>query len=110
MSQAAKLTYQEYIVAIAPRATGDEAVDDEVELNLREAEPHESGRRRTGAPRTVTVSIPKFLTCGNVDDGKSTLPGRMMSDGGLVPQDTIILSRVQIGKMTSPAGYISNPD
>ena len=30
----------------------------------------------------------RFLTCGSVDDGKSTLVGRMLKDLGLVPQDT----------------------
>src|SRR5215468_2829089 len=30
----------------------------------------------------------RFLTCGSVDDGKSTLIGRMLKDLGLVPQDT----------------------
>jgi bifunctional enzyme CysN/CysC len=30
----------------------------------------------------------RFLTCGSVDDGKSTLIGRMLKDLGLVPEDT----------------------
>jgi bifunctional enzyme CysN/CysC len=29
----------------------------------------------------------RFLTCGSVDDGKSTLIGRLLFDAGLVPQD-----------------------
>jgi len=29
----------------------------------------------------------RFLTCGSVDDGKSTLLGRLLFDAGLVPED-----------------------
>lgn len=29
----------------------------------------------------------RFLTCGSVDDGKSTLIGRLLHDAGLVPED-----------------------
>jgi bifunctional enzyme CysN/CysC len=31
--------------------------------------------------------IVRFLACGSVDDGKSTLLGRLLHDAGLVPQD-----------------------
>ena len=34
-------------------------------------------------------SLLRFLTCGSVDDGKSTLIGRMLADAGLVPSDQI---------------------
>ena len=30
-----------------------------------------------------------FLTCGHVDDGKSTLIGRMLQDAGVVPEDQL---------------------
>ncbi|CAH2602873.1 ATP-sulfurylase large subunit [Rhodovastum atsumiense] len=33
------------------------------------------------------VSLLRFLTCGSVDDGKSTLIGRLLHDAGLVPSD-----------------------
>src|SRR5262249_16671513 len=36
-------------------------------------------------PRAMTAL--RFLTCGSVDDGKSTLLGRMLFDAGLVPDD-----------------------
>lgn len=36
----------------------------------------------------ISSRILRFLTCGSVDDGKSTLIGRMLKDLGLVPQDT----------------------
>ncbi|KAA0678297.1 adenylyl-sulfate kinase [Roseomonas genomospecies 6] len=32
-------------------------------------------------------SLLRFLTCGSVDDGKSTLIGRLLHDAGLVPDD-----------------------
>ena len=31
----------------------------------------------------------RFLTCGSVDDGKSTLIGRLLYDAGLVPDDQL---------------------
>ncbi|MGD9804188.1 MAG: sulfate adenylyltransferase subunit CysN [Hyphomicrobiaceae bacterium] len=34
-------------------------------------------------------SLLRFLTCGSVDDGKSTLIGRMLYDGGLVLDDQL---------------------
>ena len=45
-----------------------------------------SEQARTEA--TAASQIFRFLTCGSVDDGKSTLIGRMLKDLGLVPQDT----------------------
>jgi len=38
--------------------------------------------------RAESSRILRFLTCGSVDDGKSTLIGHMLKDLGLVPQDT----------------------
>ena len=40
------------------------------------------------------TSVPKagllrFMTCGSVDDGKSTLIGRLLCDAGLVPEDEL---------------------
>jgi bifunctional enzyme CysN/CysC len=40
-------------------------------------------------PANRPSSMLRFLTCGSVDDGKSTLIGRMLSDAGLVPTDQI---------------------
>ena len=49
--------------------------------------------RPAGEGRVQPVNRPssllRFLTCGSVDDGKSTLIGRMLSDAGLVPTDQI---------------------
>jgi bifunctional enzyme CysN/CysC len=33
------------------------------------------------------TTVLRFLTCGSVDDGKSTLIGRLLHDAGLVPSD-----------------------
>ena len=38
-------------------------------------------------PETITKTVLRFLTCGSVDDGKSTLIGRLLFDAGLVPGD-----------------------
>ena len=40
------------------------------------------------AEKAGSSRIFRFLTCGSVDDGKSTLIGRMLKDLGLVPRDT----------------------
>ena len=43
------------------------------------------------AERKATIesapTLLRFITCGSVDDGKSTLIGRMLYDAGLVPED-----------------------
>ena len=38
-------------------------------------------------PENPTKSLLRLLTCGSVDDGKSTLIGRLLHDAGLVPDD-----------------------
>jgi bifunctional enzyme CysN/CysC len=46
---------------------------------------------RASADRSKSASVARifrFLTCGSVDDGKSTLIGRLLKDLGLVPDDT----------------------
>jgi len=35
------------------------------------------------------LAILRFLTCGSVDDGKSTLIGRLLHDEGLIFEDTL---------------------
>ncbi|WP_114859405.1 adenylyl-sulfate kinase [Azospirillum brasilense] len=35
----------------------------------------------------------RFLTCGSVDDGKSTLIGRLLHDAGLIPDDQLVQAR-----------------
>jgi bifunctional enzyme CysN/CysC len=47
------------------------------------------GPATTGSSKsTPAARIFRFLTCGSVDDGKSTLIGRLLKDLGLVPTDT----------------------
>jgi bifunctional enzyme CysN/CysC len=44
------------------------------------------------ATGTLAASAPgllRFITCGSVDDGKSTLIGRILHDAGAVPQDQL---------------------
>jgi bifunctional enzyme CysN/CysC len=40
-------------------------------------------------PDTPTLGLLRFLTCGSVDDGKSTLIGRLLYDAGLIPDDQL---------------------
>ncbi|HKM61466.1 MAG TPA: sulfate adenylyltransferase subunit CysN [Acidisphaera sp.] len=41
------------------------------------------------ASRSVSASILRFITCGSVDDGKSTLIGRLLTETGSVPDDQL---------------------
>lgn len=40
-------------------------------------------------PSTQSRSQLRFITCGSVDDGKSTLLGRLLYDAGMLPDDQI---------------------
>ena len=40
-------------------------------------------------PLALDKTLLRFITCGSVDDGKSTLIGRMLYDAGLVPDDQL---------------------
>jgi hypothetical protein len=60
-------------------------------LELLRTPPGESARPQlqlVQPERAQSLQILRFITCGSVDDGKSTLIGRMLKDLGLVPQDT----------------------
>jgi len=41
------------------------------------------------AAATSAKGLLRFITCGSVDDGKSTLLGRLLYDAGLVPDDQL---------------------
>jgi sulfate adenylyltransferase large subunit len=41
-------------------------------------------------PAAAERSLLRFLTCGSVDDGKSTLIGRLLFEAGAVPDDLLI--------------------
>jgi bifunctional enzyme CysN/CysC len=64
--------------------------DLELPPNVRDlavrAAPVALGQIRLDQPESSKIF--RFLTCGSVDDGKSTLIGRMLKDLGLVPDDT----------------------
>ncbi|TBR40342.1 MULTISPECIES: adenylyl-sulfate kinase [Dyella] len=42
-----------------------------------------------GEAFATTASLLRFITCGSVDDGKSTLLGRLLYDAGMVPEDQL---------------------
>jgi bifunctional enzyme CysN/CysC len=47
----------------------------------------------------------RFITCGSVDDGKSTLIGRLLFDSQLLPDDQIVeLQRDSRNRITGPEG------
>ena len=48
----------------------------------------ELGNRRVPSPAEAR-SLLRFITCGSVDDGKSTLIGRLLHDTGSVPDDQL---------------------
>ncbi|HZF25570.1 MAG TPA: sulfate adenylyltransferase subunit CysN, partial [Steroidobacteraceae bacterium] len=41
-------------------------------------------------PRAARHDLLRFLTCGSVDDGKSTLIGRLLYDSQLIPDDQLV--------------------
>ena len=41
------------------------------------------------ASRRKRIGLLRFLTCGSVDDGKSTLIGRLLYDSALVYEDQV---------------------
>src|SRR5882672_4613289 len=44
---------------------------------------------RIGMPAVADKSLLRFLTCGSVDDGKSTLIGRLLYDADLLMGDQL---------------------
>jgi bifunctional enzyme CysN/CysC len=57
--------------------------------------------KQSTLPGLVTKSLLRLLTCGSVDDGKSTLIGRLLYDAGLVPEDqwaTVVRLSAQRGQ------------
>jgi len=56
----------------------------------------------SASPRKALVRV---MTCGSVDDGKSTLLGRLLHDAGLLPDDQIAAARHDsAGRPASPEG------
>ncbi len=52
------------------------------------------------------ASLLRFVTCGSVDDGKSTLIGRLLTDTGNVPDDQLAALRADSRKAGLPDGRI----
>jgi bifunctional enzyme CysN/CysC len=50
---------------------------------------HDALVPETRGPQTPGRGLLRFLTCGSVDDGKSTLIGRLLYDSGLIPEDQL---------------------
>ena len=46
-------------------------------------------RRRLSRPTTPSKDLLRFITCGSVDDGKSTLIGRLLHDSKLIFEDQL---------------------
>ena len=44
---------------------------------------------RAFVDRYLGLDLLRFLTCGSVDDGKSTLVGRLLADSGAVPENVL---------------------
>ncbi len=58
------------------------------ESSVHTGEPVRRQLQLVQPERAQSSQILRFITCGSVDDGKSTLIGRMLKDSGLVPEDT----------------------
>lgn len=50
------------------------------------------------------TSLLRFITCGSVDDGKSTLLGRLLYDAGMVPEDQLAALARDSRKLHAEAG------
>ncbi|PSS62239.1 adenylyl-sulfate kinase [Ensifer sp. NM-2] len=51
-------------------------------------------------------SLLRFITCGSVDDGKSTLIGRLLYDGGLILEDQV----ADLGRESERQGKVDHLD
>ena len=48
--------------------------------------------------------LPRFMTCGSVDDGKSTLIGRLLYEGGSLPEDQLAALRADSARIGTQGG------
>jgi len=62
-------------------------VSSEVETHLAPAALDAARRERTWEAESSPPTLLRFITCGSVDDGKSTLIGRLLHDTRAVPED-----------------------
>ena len=77
------------------------------------AEPHggeagEGGREPApaGVPRVADKPLLRFLTCGSVDDGKSTLIGRLLHEGGLLREDELVALAADSARFGTTGGNL----
>ena len=49
-------------------------------------------------------SLLRFMTCGSVDDGKSTLLGRLLYESQLIPEDTLMALRLDSRRVGTRGG------
>jgi bifunctional enzyme CysN/CysC len=54
----------------------------------------------------ATQSLLRFITCGSVDDGKSTLTGRLLFEAGQIPEDHIAALKEDSKKFGTTNGKI----
>ena len=62
--------------------------------------------RRVPAHRTSSKSMLRFITCGSVDDGKSTLIGRLLYDSKLVFEDHLAALEADSKKVGTQGGEL----
>ena len=99
-----------------PRAKGEATIDPQ---SSRPASHFASGEgqdegllRARSAQRLRTVSQPtersllRFITCGSVDDGKSTLIGRLLFDSQVLPEDQLAALTKDSAKAGAAPGEI----
>src|SRR6266478_6366546 len=61
---------------------------------------------RIGMPGVADKSLLRFLTCGSVDDGKSTLIGRLLYDADLIMGDQLAALKEESRRFGTTAGEI----
>src|SRR5882672_6823062 len=61
---------------------------------------------RIGMPAVADKSLLRFLTCGSVDDGKSTLIGRLLYDADLIMSDQLAALKDESRRFGTTGGDI----
>ena len=54
----------------------------------------------------INRSLLRFITCGSVDDGKSTLIGRLLFDSSVLPEDQLAALKKDSAKSGATGGEI----
>ena len=66
----------------------------------------DSAAAPAGAAGEEEKDLLRFVACGSVDDGKSTLIGRLLLDSGLVPDDRLAAAAADSRKLDARGGEI----